>query len=256
MRISQVALQLYTVRDKLTSPSDVAETFARIREIGYEAVQFFPIECISVSQAAGLLAEAGLVCCSTHFDTTRLLEEPQAIIEDLAALQCASTALPYPSGMAFDTADDVLDLCKRLDAVGRVYHEAGVSFAYHNHAIEFRRFEGRLMLDIIYDETNPEWVQGEPDTYWIQYGGGDSVGWCRKLKGRLPLLHLKDYQVTPDETPFFAEIGRGNLDWKAIIGAADEGGCEWYIVEQDRCDRDTLEAAEISFIYLRDYLCS
>lgn len=256
MRISQLALQLFTVRDKLGSPAEVAATFGHIREIGYEAIQFYPLKCVSVPEAADLLAQADLRCCSTHLDTAHLLEEPQAVIEELATLRCSSTALPYPSGIDLGSTADVLDFCKRLDAAGRVYHEAGVSFAYHNHAIEFQRFDGRLMLDMIYDETNPAWVQAEPDTYWIQYGGGDPVAWCRKLKGRLPLLHLKDYGVTSEEKPFFAEIGQGNLNWQEIIAAAAGSGCEWYIVEQDRCQGDTLESAEISFKYLRDEFAS
>jgi len=85
----------------------------------------------------------------------------------------------------------------------------------------FRRFDGRLMLDILYQETDPRYLQGEPDTYWIQYGGGDSEDWCRKLAGRCPLLHMKDYKVTPEEAPAFAarmkELGKP-FDYKFYPG--------------------------------------
>ena len=56
------------------------------------------------------------------------------------------------------------------------------------------------------------------------------------MKGRLPLLHMKDVGVKPgtNETTMM-EIGNGYLDFKAIIAAAEESGCEWFIVEQDVC---------------------
>jgi sugar phosphate isomerase/epimerase len=256
MRIEQVALQLYTVRDKLSSPAEVAATLKRISEIGYGAVQLGGGAPMRDEELARILSDNGLICCSSHDGGADILDHPQTVIESLGKLDCTSTAYPYPGGMEFEELADVLALAKRLNNAGRVYREAGTSLAYHNHAIEFRRFGERLMLDVIYEETDPECLQGEPDTYWIQYGGGDPVGWCHKLKGRMPLLHMKDYKVTAEQSPTFAEIGQGNLDWPSIVAAAEEAGCEWYIVEQDRCDGDSLEAARASFDYIAENLCS
>ena len=50
------------------------------------------------------------------------------------------------------------------------------------------------------------------------------------MRGRLPLLHLKDYVVTLDREVLFGEVGVGSLNWDAIIRAADDAGCEWFIV--------------------------
>jgi sugar phosphate isomerase/epimerase len=43
-----------------------------------------------------------------------------------------------------------------------------------------------------------------------------------------------------------AEVGEGNLNWPAILQACREAGVEWYIVEQDICQRDPLESLGIS----------
>jgi sugar phosphate isomerase/epimerase len=112
------------------------------------------------------------------------------------------------------------------------------------------------MLEIILEETDPSLVKAQPDTYWIQYGGGDPVEWCRRLKGRLPQLHMKDYRVAGEGSPTFAEIGNGNLNWAAIVGAAEDAGCEWYVVEQDRCDGDPFDSLRMSFEYIAGNLCS
>jgi sugar phosphate isomerase/epimerase len=122
---------------------------------------------------------------------------------------------------------------------------------YHNHHLEFRKLDGKLILDRIYSETNPNNLQGEIDTYWVQFGGGDPAGWCRCLKNRLPLLHLKDFRINDDNVPEFAEIGQGNLNIPDIIKASEESGCEWFIVEQDKWPGDPFESIKISFDYLK-----
>ena len=122
---------------------------------------------------------------------------------------------------------------------------------YHNHALEFLKLDDKTVLDIIYDESNKQNLQAEIDTYWVQLGGGDPAAWCRKLRGRLPLLHLKDCVGTVDNTSQLCEIGSGNLNFKEIVAAAASAGCKWYIVEQDTCPGDPFDSLKISFEYIR-----
>ena len=70
------------------------------------------------------------------------------------------------------------------------------------------------------------------------------------MKGRLPLLHLKDYVVTLEREILFGEVGTGSLNWDAIIREADEAGCEWFIVEQDTSTRDSFASVKMSFDFL------
>jgi sugar phosphate isomerase/epimerase len=256
MKVDQVAAQLYTIREHARTGSDVAIALKRIADIGYKAVQVSGIAPLPDDDLAQMLNDAGLVCCSTHEDPARLLSEPEVMAERLKKLSCGSTACPSPGEARLDTIEDVKSFAKRLNAAGKVFHEAGLIFAYHNHAGEFRRLDGRVILEVLYEETDPRYMQGEPDTYWIQYGGGDPVHWCRWLKGRLPLLHMKDYKIDAQGAPAFAEIGQGNLDWRAIVAAAEESGCEWFIVEQDICDGDPFDSLQMSFEYIRESFCS
>ncbi len=139
--------------------------------------------------------------------------------------------------------------------------KAGQVLSYHNHAHEFyaSQFQGKpnsLLEYHITRKSNPRFLQAELDTYWVQAGGGDPVAWCKKMKGRMPLLHIKDYSVGPDGKPFFAEIGNGNLDWPAIFSAAEASGTEWFIVEQDVCPGDPFESLAMSFRFINENLVS
>ena len=53
--------------------------------------------------------------------------------------------------------------------------------------MEFQKINNELILDRIYNNTDSQLIQGEPDIYWIQKGGQNPISWCKKLKNRLPI---------------------------------------------------------------------
>jgi sugar phosphate isomerase/epimerase len=254
MKIEQVGAQLYTLREHLKDSAQIAQTLKKVRQIGYRAVQVSGMAAIEESELCRILEGEGLVCAATHESPDLILDQPQRIVERLDKLGCKYTAYPFPAGIEFKTKKDALELAARLDAAGMVLYEGGKVLTYHNHSIEFQRLDDELILDTIYNNTDMRYLQGEIDTYWVQHGGGNPIIWCEKLCERLPLLHMKDYRIKDGNVPAFAEIGRGNLDWKLIIDAADTAGCQWYLVEQDECEGDPFDSLKISFDYIKDNL--
>ena len=252
MNIDQVALQLYTLRDHLKTPADVSASLKKVAAIGYKSVQASGLGPIEESELLTILDGEGLTLCATHEDSKTILERPEAVVEKLTKLNCKYTAYPYPAGIDFTSQASVDGLIKGLDNAGKVLKEAGQVLTYHNHADELLRYKDSTVLDYIYEQTDETYLQGEIDTFWIQNGGGNPVTWCEKLKGRLPLLHMKDYRFSPEKKgPDFAEIGYGNLDWKAIIKAAEGSGCQWFIVEQDSTPGDPFDSVKKSFEYIQ-----
>lgn len=254
MKLEQVAVQLFTLRDHLKTPADYRETLRKVAEIGYPSVQISGPRPISEEEITELCREFGLSINSTHEDSGLILENPAQVVENLNAFGCAYTAYPYPKDVDFASADSVQRLIAGLNASGKVLAEAGKVLTYHNHAVEFGKLDGVTIMEKIYDETDPRYLQGEIDTYWVQAGGDSPEAWCRRLHNRLPLLHIKDYALGEDGQPRFAEIGEGILDFRAIIGAAEEAGCEWFIVEQDTCPGDPFDSLALSFRNIRDRL--
>jgi len=256
MKINQVAAQLYTCRDSLKDPAGIAKTLKRLREAGYTAVQASGLGPISEAELNRILDDNGLTCCATHEPSMEILNNPGKVVERLKALGCKITAYPHPAGIDLSNAEAVHAWIKSLQRAGETLAAAGQILCYHNHNHEFRKLDGKIILDLIYDGTSPEALQGELDTYWVQYGGGDNLEWCRKLAGRLPIIHLKDYQTTPQSAPNWCEIGVGVLDFKKIVFAAEAAGCEWYVVEQDTCPGDPVDSLAKSFRYIHENLIS
>jgi sugar phosphate isomerase/epimerase len=256
MKIEQVALQLFTLRNHLKTPEDILATLKKVAAIGYQAVQVSGMAPIDEKELTQILAGEGLTLAATHEPPDVIRQNPEKVVERLRKLNTRYTAYPYPSNVDWSKQDDTDRLIADLDRAGAVLHAAGQVLTYHNHAIEFIRIGNATALDYIYAKSDPRYLQGEIDTYWVQFGGGDPVAWCRKLKGRLPLLHLKDYAFTLPDQPTYAAIGSGNLDWPAIISAAEASGTEWFIVEQDTTPGDPFEAVKQSFDYIKANLVS
>jgi sugar phosphate isomerase/epimerase len=254
VKLSQVAVQLYTLRDFLKTPAEIALSLHKVRAIGYQAVQLSGMGPIVEEELNQILAAEDLICCATHEPGTAILNTPEAVVERLDKLKCDYTAYPFPAGVKLDTREDVEAFAADLNRAGKVLAEAGKVLTYHNHAIEFRRIGQPTILEIIFEQTDPRYVKSEIDTYWVQAGGANPVKWCQSLKDRLPLLHIKDYGVSAENKPVFAEIGYGNLPFNEIIPAAEASGCQWFIVEQDTCPGDPFESLAKSFEYIKNNL--
>ncbi|HZZ57045.1 MAG TPA: sugar phosphate isomerase/epimerase [Opitutaceae bacterium] len=256
MTISQVAATLYTVRASCQTAADLAATVRKLREIGYAAVQLSGLGPIPVEEVARIVAGEGLTVCATHEPAADILDRPQQAIDRLKQLNCSLTAYPYPQGVDFTDARSVASLAARLDAAGAQFRAAGLTLGYHNHGLEFIRFQGATVLDYLFGHTDPKNLVAELDTYWVQFGGGDCVEWCRRLPGRLPFIHLKDYAMTAAHKPVDCEIGQGNLPFRRIIDAAERSGCRWFIVEQDTCPADPFESLRSSYNAIKSNLAA
>ncbi len=251
MNLSQLAVQFYTLRDFCKTLAEFAETCRKVRAIGYETIQLSGVGPIPEKEIAHVLSGEGLTCCATHEPSQTIREEPERVVARLQALGVKYTAYPFPGGVAWNHMESVDSMLADLDRAGAILRKSGQVLTYHNHGVEFVRLpNGKIALEYIYGQTNPEYLQGEIDTYWVQYGGGSPTEWCEVLKDRLPLLHLKDYCINEENKVSFGEIGSGSLNWSRILSAAEASGCQYYIVEQDVCPGDPFESIRKSFDYL------
>jgi len=239
-----LAAQLYTLRDFLKTPEDIKRSLPRVAELGYRAVQLSGLGPMDVRELKKVCDDAGLAVCATHVGYEKLRDDLDAVAEEHRILGCDYIAI---GGLPNDyrSADGYSRFAKEASIVARRMKEAGFTFGYHNHSFELEKFNGRTGLEILFSESDPEVFTGEIDTYWIQHGGGDPAAWIRRMSGRCPAIHVKDMEMRGREQ-LFSEVGEGNLNWPAILEASKAAGVQWYIVEQDRCQRDPFESLGIS----------
>jgi sugar phosphate isomerase/epimerase len=243
--------QLYTVRAFTQTIEDVAVTLKKVADIGYTAIQISAFGPVDPKQVARLVEDNGLTVAITHMGWNRFQNELDEVIAVHKLWGCVHTAIGSLPG-EYRSLDGLKRFLDELAPIAERLAREGMDFSYHNHNHELARYGDKTWLEMLYEQAPPEMLKAELDTYWIQAGGGDPAAWVRKCAGRQPVLHLKDMVVTPESEQRMAEIGEGNMNWPAILQAAEEGGVEWYLVEQDECyGRDPFESLAISYRNLR-----
>jgi len=247
---SVIGAQLYTLRDYTQTPGDIAETLRKVREMGYEAVQLSALGPIDPRELKKILDGEGLTVAATHSAFETMQDEPQAVIDEHCILECKHAAIGGMPGK-YRSEEGFHRFAADASAVAQKLAEGGLIFSYHNHSFELEKFSGRTGLEILIEESDPEYVNFEIDTYWIQHGGGNPVDWIKKVSGRIPVIHLKDMGISNGKQ-LMAEVGEGNLNWPAIIEACRQAQTEWYLVEQDVCQRDPFDSMAISLRNLKN----
>ncbi len=243
----EIGAQLYTVRAFTQTLDGFALTLRKVADMGYRTVQ---VSATCPFQAEWLreeLGKNGLRCVLTHTPADRLTGETEQVIAEHAVFGCDHIGLGYWSfrpeeGMGYD------DFLRRFSPAAEKIAGAGKLLMYHNHDQEFRRLDGKLILERLAEDMPADRMGFTLDTFWVQAGGGDPARWLERLAGRIPCIHLKDFAYGRK----MAVIGEGNLDFDRILKKAEAGGTRYLLVEQDDCNgEDPFDCLSRSCRYLK-----
>ncbi len=235
----QLGAQLYTVRAYTQTLDGFAETLKKVAEMGYRTVQVSGTCAYDAGWLAEQLQANGLSCVITHTPPQRIAENTDAVIEEHAVFGCRYIGIGMaPGGM--ERADWYDGFVQAFRPAAQKIASSGNLLMYHNHNIEFARTgRGReILLERMLADFVPEELGITLDTYWVQAGGGDPVWWLKRLRGRAPCIHLKDMTFVPGnglQGVRMAPVYEGNLNFDAILAAAEEAGTSYLLVEQDDC---------------------
>ena len=235
-----IAAQLYTLRDFLKTPEDIAKTMKRVKKIGYDAAQISGVGAIDPTELRKLMLDAGVTPIGAHIGMNQFQEDLAGVINNCHKWGISYAALPWLDASKFTTINDWKALARQINVLGKALAKEGIVLQYHNHMFEFEKFGikngkgGTTFLDLLFTLTNPKYLQAELDFGWVARGNQSPVAWALKMKGRLDQVHLKDWGVLKDQAVWRA-IGEGGIDWPSVFKACKAAGTLHYIVEQDSC---------------------
>lgn len=255
-KLEKIGAQVFTVRDFMNTEDDIKRTFERLKKLGYDEIQTagHPTDGDISYEAYGKLArDAGLDIIGTHDIYEKFRDEFPRALEEHKALGLADNIMGI-GGWWADTVEEYEQLVVDLNKMAADAEKAGYRFSYHQHNHEFIRLpDGRIPYDMIIDNTSPNLVF-TLDTYWAHHGGCDVRHLIEdRLGSRLAIVHLKDMaikRVNDMPTPYYTEVGQGNMWWEGLIESCQKVGCKHYIVELDNCPGDPFESLRISSEFL------
>lgn len=259
MTTAKIGVQAMMLKEKFEELGPY-ETLKKVSELGYNSVEIsqipmtdenvteikrardkFNLEVASLS--ANVKPAPGNDDLETNFD--KIVDNCKTLDVDLVRIGM----LPFESMKSLET---VLDFCREANEYAIRLKEHGIKLYYHNHHVEFKKYDGKFLLDIIAEEC-PD-LGFEIDLHWVQRAGASPIDTLKRFAGKVDLIHLKDYRVgdIPEEAfasldegdimtfynAFtniieFAELGQGSMDYKPIIEQALESGVRYMLVEQD-----------------------
>ena len=236
-----IGLQLYTLRKPFAA--DPLGTLGRIRETGYDAVEFAAPLGSDFAGFAAHMSDIGLDCPSAHAGLTDMADKPDEVLAMAKTLGCRYLVMPY----VMPDQRDWPAVIATLGAFAKRARGEGLRVAYHHHDFEFEATGGVRPVDRLVGETDPEFVDFELDVYWLAKGGEDPKAFIEQMTGRVKLIHLKD--MAPDGG--MADVGSGTFDFAALIQAADAAGAQHYFVEHDFPPAPGWPSVEASLGHLR-----
>jgi len=78
---ARIAAQLYTLRDYLKTPDDIAKSLPKVAQLGYKAVQTSGLGPIDHAELRKICDDHGLEIVATHVGIKDILENTAAVAE-------------------------------------------------------------------------------------------------------------------------------------------------------------------------------
>jgi sugar phosphate isomerase/epimerase len=243
MQPKPISVQLYTLRE--AAKDDFPGVLKRVAAMGYKGVEPAGIHNFTPKDFRKAVEDLGMKISSSHGPWGNRENLTEAI--DIAGILGLDMVCTGFGPDQFKTVDVIKQTAEKATLMAETLGKAGLKLFLHNHWWEFCMVEGRLAYDW-FAELCPK-ALFEIDTYWASnFGANDPAKEVAKFKKRAPFLHIKDGPLVKD-APMVA-VGKGKMDFPAVIAAADPKVLRWVIVELDSCATDMFQAVEDSYTYL------
>ena len=260
--MAKKAVQQFMLGSVLKNENAVRETLSAMKAAGYDSIELcgFMLHPMGflirmLTKAAGmpvgsggnldwekLVSESGLNVVSVHQDLGSIERDAKAVAEEAKRFGTDTVVITGMYRFDYGSEEAVRELSRRLNAAGKALAEEGIRLLYHNHNCELRKVNARkCAYDILLEETDPDYVNFEFDSYWFTEGGADAKLWMRRLGSRMKLWHINDRgtrMTGPAMTPILKtdsmELGTGNMDLEGLAEIAKENGVDAVILESHR----------------------
>ncbi len=259
--IENMGVQLYTLRDALKE--DIPSALNQLASLGIRNLEMADQERLDTLPATAL--ELGMQVSSLHLNHALITDpSPKRELEASSILKKAARQGIRYAIIAWLPEEHRGDLdlfayyADRLNNLGKIGAEAGIQVGYHHHAFEFKPENGRTPFEVLMEDTDPNLVVLELDTFWCAAAGKDPLAVMDQYANRIRLLHLKDippglgplFNNAPEDA--FLEVGSGRLDFEAVLFKARAIGVTNVYIEQDHTPGPPLESIQKSYQYLQE----
>lgn len=258
-------IQLYSVRQQMAQ--DFQGTLAAVREAGFLEVESAALPTKSAAEIRRALDGAGLKCVSSHCSFVDVTTGLDATTEFQKTIGVSYIICPGPgrrnppaAGAKAEplTVDDWKYNAEEFNKTGEKLKNAGMSFGYHNHWVEFRPVDGQIPYEVLLSSCEPDKTTFEMDLGWVKVAGQDPIALMKRYPHRFSMFHVKDFHLPSNISYATAkdakvtELGRGSIDYRPIFAqAAKNQKITHAFVEQEEFDIPWKESLKVDVDYVK-----
>lgn len=218
-------IQLYSLRDHMKTGDDLLEILGKVKDLGFDGVEFAGFYGLDAETLKRRLDELGLVAVGAHMGLGDF--EAENLQKTLAFIKTIGAKTAGIGGANTSTETELEHVMDVMGAAHAAAEKEGVRVYFHNHTGEFDRPLYATHPETIFDRLKTV-CDMQVDTYWSFHAGQDNRKLITENKDRIVHLHIKD---GIGDTP--TALGEGNNDLATVVKTAKEIGMEWLILEND-----------------------
>ena len=156
----KLAVQLYSLRHDYTDGEGFLKILEKVKELGFEGVEFAGFAGLEPEVIKAKLDELGLTAVGCHMGIENFTEDK--IEETLRIAKTLGMKYVGTGGAPHTTEEDVKILNDVYGYANEKYADEGFKFYYHNHTEEYEiKFGDRYCMDVIADKAYLEGVLKE-----------------------------------------------------------------------------------------------
>lgn len=246
-KLTNPGVQLYSFRNEMLK--DAGDTLRKIADLGIKQIEsagsakgyYYGLSSKEMKQVC---ADLGMTLRSGHVQLDKNWDSTMNAAAEAGQEYLICSSMPIEG----QTTENYEKVAAMFNSAGAACKKLNIKFGYHNHDYEFNTDKGKVLYDVLLDNTDPSLVHMELDLGWVVATGHDPLEYFRKYPGRFPLWHLKDMNLQKKES---TELGKGGLDIKAIVAAAEQSGLKYFFIEQEEYSHSAFESMKQNMAYLK-----
>ena len=210
-----------------------------------------------------LIGQSGLSVVSVHSDLGTILRAPDQVIDMAKSFSTDTVVVTGMHRFDFSNKNAVLELSAKLNKAGKQLSQGSIRFLYHNHNCEFLKIAPDMTAyQLILEETDPDYVGFEYDSYWACHAGVDTLSLMKTLGKRMELYHINDRgprasgkagSILKSDS---RELGYGNMNLVELVNTATKNGVKAIVLESHKnwAENSAVKSFQLSSKFMNQHI--
>ena len=225
----QIGAQLYTLFRQANTLEGFETCLKKVAGMGYKVVQVSGTCAYEPEWLRDKLVENNLKCVITHIDTKRISEETEKVVSEHRIFGCNHIGIGGMPNEMRGSLEGYKEFKKIFLPAALKMRDMGAKLMYHNHWFEFTKIDGLDVIERLAEDFPEDALGFTLDLGWAAHAGSDVVKLINDLKGRLPIIHLKDYKRSTSD---MVDLLAGDVDYITVKETLDKIGYDnWLTAE-------------------------